>query len=141
VTSPFAATGYLDNPAASAEAFRDGRYVTGDLGVIDARGVITLTGRTKLLINRGGFKVNPYEVEDAIRAHPKVRDVAVVGRPGRHGDDVVWAYVVASPGCTAEEIVAHCGERLADFKIPARVEFRDTLPAGPTGKVLRGELR
>ena len=138
VESPFAAGEYAGNPEATAEAFREGRYVTGDLGRVDARGAVTLTGRKKLLINRGGFKVNPYEVEDAIRSHPKVSDVAVVGKPGRHGDDVVAAYVVAD--CTPDEILSHCRERLADYKVPARVELRPALPKGPTGKILRGEL-
>jgi long-chain acyl-CoA synthetase len=141
VTSPFAATGYLGNAAATAESFRDGRYFTGDLGRRDAAGAVIITGRKKLLINRGGFKVNPYEVEEAIRTHPKVREVAVVGAPGPHGDEVVRAVIVAREPCTAEEILAHCGGLIADFKIPARIDFVDALPTSPTGKILRADLK
>lgn len=140
ITSPFAAREYIGNPTATAEAFRDGRYVSGDLGVKEADGAIRLTGRKKLLINRGGFKVNPFEVEDAIRDHPNVRDVAVTGAPGPHGDEIVCAHIALRAPCTEEEIVAHCRERIADFKIPSRVEFRDALPIGATGKVLRSQL-
>jgi long-chain acyl-CoA synthetase len=140
VQSPFAAAGYFDNPTATRESFRDGWYVTGDLGFCDAEGRITLTARKKLIINRAGFKVNPYEVEAVIRSHPRVNDAVVFPRPGPHGDDVVCCAVVASGPCTAEDIVLHCRERMAEFKVPSRVEFRPSLPKSATGKILRGEL-
>src|SRR5262249_53392073 len=89
IAGPVAASGYLDNAEATSESFRDGFYLSGDLGTKDAVGTLTLTGRKRLLINRGGFKVNPYEVEEAIRSHPKVTDVAVYGQRGSHGDEVV----------------------------------------------------
>jgi long-chain acyl-CoA synthetase len=92
------------------------------------------------MINRGGFKVNPYEVEAAIKEHPKVVEVAVFGARSPQGDDLVCAVIVSSEACTAEEILAHCRERIADFKIPARIEFRDVLPKGATGKILRARL-
>jgi long-chain acyl-CoA synthetase len=141
ITSPYAAREYVGNATATAEAFRGARYFSGDLGTKDADGAIRLTGRKKFLINRGGFKVNPFEVEDAVRDHPKVRDVAVTGAPGPHGDEIVCAHIVLKAPCTEEDIVAHCRERIADFKVPSRVEFRDTLPVGPTGKVLRAQLQ
>ena len=140
IASPFAASGYLDNEAATRESFRDGVYFSGDLGTKDARGRLKLTGRKKLMLNRGGFKVNPYEVEAAIREHPAVADVAVYGAPSPQGDDLVCAAIVPAGACTAEEIMAHCRERIADFKIPARIEMRDALPKSATGKVLRGQL-
>jgi long-chain acyl-CoA synthetase len=140
IASPFATTGYHGNPEATAESFRDGFYFSGDLGIIDADGCIRLTGRKKLLINRGGFKVNPYEVEDVIKEHPKVGDVAVWGAPSASGDDVVCCAIVATAPCTTEEILLHCKERLADFKVPARIEFRDALPKSAAGKILRGQL-
>jgi long-chain acyl-CoA synthetase len=140
IASPFATAGYHGNSEATAESFRDGFYFSGDLGIMDAAGYIRLTGRKKLLINRGGFKVNPYEVEDVIKRHPRVREVAVYGAPSASGDDVVCCAIVASGPCSTEDILLHCKERLADFKVPARIEFRETLPKSPAGKVLRGQL-
>jgi long-chain acyl-CoA synthetase len=140
IASPGAIRAYGGNPEASAASFRDGFYLSGDLGRKDADGHLRLTGRKQFLINRGGFKVNPLEVEEAIRAHPKVREVAVVGAPGSHGDDVVRCVVVTSEPCTPEEIVRHCEARIADYKIPSRIEFRDELPKSETGKVLRQRL-
>lgn len=140
IASPGAITSYDGNPEANASSFRDGWYWSGDLGRLDAGGALTLTGRTKLLINRGGFKVNPLEVEEAIASHPKVREVAVVGAPSGHGDDLVRCVIVASEPCTADEIVTHCASRIADYKVPSRIEFRDTLPRSDTGKLLRHEL-
>jgi long-chain acyl-CoA synthetase len=140
IASPFAASGYLDNEAATRESFRGGAYFSGDLGTKDARGYLTITGRKKLMINRGGFKVNPYEVEAAIKEHPKVVEVAVFGTRSPQGDDLVCAAIVSSEACTTEEILSHCRDRIAAFKIPARIEFRDTLPKSATGKILRTQL-
>lgn len=140
IASPFAASEYLGNPAATHESFRGDFYFSGDFGITDAAGYLTITGRKNLLLNRGGFKVNPYEVEAAIKEHPKVVDVAVFGAPGSHGDDIVCCLIVASEPCTVAEILSHCRERIADFKIPARIEFRGALPTTGTGKVLRSEL-
>jgi long-chain acyl-CoA synthetase len=140
IASPFAASGYLGNEVATRESFRDGAYFSGDVGTKDARGYVTITGRKKLMINRGGFKVNPYEVEAAIKEHPKVVDVAVYGAPSPQGDDLVCAVIVSSEACTTEEILMHCRDRIADYKIPARIEFRDTLPKSATGKLLRAQL-
>lgn len=140
IAGPGAITGYEGNPAANATAFRDGWYWSGDLGRTTVEGALTLTGRTKFLINRGGFKVNPLEVEEAIAAHPKVSEVAVAGAPGPHGDDIVRCVIVASAPCTIDEIVAHCAARIADYKIPSRIEFRASLPKSDTGKLLRHKL-
>ncbi len=140
IASPGAITGYVGNAEATAASFRDGVYLSGDLGRKGADGYLTLTGRKKFLINRGGFKVNPLEVEQAIQSHPKVREVAVIGAPGAHGDDIVRCVVVTSGPCTPEEIVRHCEGRIADYKIPSRIEFRDALPKSETGKLLRQRL-
>jgi long-chain acyl-CoA synthetase len=140
IASPAVVTSYDGNAEATASAFRAGWYWSGDLGRLAPDGALTLTGRTKLLINRGGFKVNPLEVEEAIASHPKVREVAVVGAPSGHGDDVVRAVIVPTEPCGADEIVAHCATRIADYKIPSRIEFRDSLPKSDTGKLLRQKL-
>jgi long-chain acyl-CoA synthetase len=135
VSSPFAVSAYEGNAAATLRGFRNGFYLTGDLGQMSRDGYLTLTGRKGLIINRGGYKVNPHEVEEAIRRHPKVADVAVAGAPGPHGDQIVRCLVVVREHSTAEEIIRHCQERIADYKIPSRIEFRDSLPRTPTGKI------
>jgi long-chain acyl-CoA synthetase len=140
VSSPFAVTGYDGNEAATGRSFRDGVYLTGDLGRIDEGGTLTLTGRKSFMINRGGYKVNPYEVEQAIRRHPKVADVTVLGAPGPHGDQVVRCLVVSREPCTAEEIARHCREWIADYKIPSHIEFHESLPRTVTGKIRRDAL-
>jgi long-chain acyl-CoA synthetase len=140
VASPFAVRCYEGNATATAASFRDGWYLTGDLGWVDADGYVTLTGRKSLMINRGGYKVNPHEVEETIRQHPKVVDVAVSGAPTPHGDQAIHCFVVVSEQCSSEEIVLHCRDRIVDYKIPSRVEFRQSLPRTATGKILRHRL-
>jgi long-chain acyl-CoA synthetase len=140
IASPASIRAYDANPEATRKSFRDGLYLSGDLGRRDEQGRLTLTGRKKFLINRGGFKVNPLEVETAIQSHPKVREVVVLGAPGRHGDDLVRCVIVAGEGCTETEIVEHCAGQIADYKIPSRIEFRQELPKSDAGKTLRGEL-
>lgn len=140
IASPWAITAYDGNPEASAASFRDGFYLSGDLGRADTEGYVTLTGRKKFLINRGGYKVNPLEVEHAIQSHPKIKEVVVLGTPSRFGDEAVRCVAVTHESCTEDEIVEHCRERIADFKIPSRIEFRDELPKSQTGKILRHEL-
>jgi long-chain acyl-CoA synthetase len=141
ITSPGAITAYAGNTDATASSFRDGSYLSGDLGRMNPDGCLVLTGRKKFLINRGGFKINPLEVEEAIQSHPRVREVAVYGAPSPHGDDVVHCAIVADGECTQKEILEHCRERIADYKIPSRLEFMDALPKSDTGKLLRHKLR
>ena len=94
----------------------------------------------RVLGQRGAYPEAIGMLEQAIQSHPKVREVAVVGAPGPHGDDVVRCVVVARGQCTPEEIVRHCEGRIADYKIPSRIEFRDALPKSETGKLLRQRL-
>lgn len=140
VASETAITGYGGNAKATAESFDSGFYLTGDLGFIDDGGRLYLTGRKKFLINRGGFKINPLEVEKAILSFPAVDEVVVYATAGAHGDDVVSCAIVANSACSAKEIVEHCSPLIADYKIPSRIEFRDGLPKSVTGKILRNEL-
>lgn len=137
VASPFAAAGYVADPEASARAFRGPFYLTGDLGVVDGEGAITLSGRMGLLINRGGFKVNPIEVEEVLAAHPKVKEALVYGDTSSYASEVVCCDVVAHERCAPGEILAFCRERLAEYKVPSRIRFCDALAKGPSGKVLR----
>lgn len=140
VSSPFAITFYDGNEAATRKSFRDGFYLTGDLGRVDTQGYVTLSGRKSLMINRGGYKVNPYEVEEAIRRYPKIADVVVLGAPGPYGDDVIRCVIVPAEPCTAEEIVLYCRSQIAAYKIPSRIEFRESLPKTATGKIRRESL-
>ena len=140
IASPAAITSYLDNPAADEESFRGKFYLPGDLGFKDEEGRLTLTGRKKFLINRGGYEVNPFEAERAIRSHPKVREVVVFGVPTRHGDQSIKSLIVADGPCTEKEIMDHCRSLIADFKIPGIIEFVGALPKTPTGKILRNRI-
>jgi long-chain acyl-CoA synthetase len=141
VSSPASSSGYAEADQASLEAFRDGRYFTGDLGRLDEDGLLYLEGRKKLLIEVGGYKVDPIEVEDVIVAHPSVSEAIVVGVPGEaEGEETVKAVVVPGEDCEEGELISFCRERLANYKVPRTVEFRDEIPKSPLGKVLRKYL-
>jgi long-chain acyl-CoA synthetase len=140
VASPAAITRYAGADAAGQEAFQDGFFFTGDLGRKEAGGMLYLAGRKKFFINKGGFKIDPREVEELLETHPRVAEVAVVGVPSPYGDERVKAVIVTTGPCTEAEIVAHCRGKIADFKVPSLVEFRDSLPKSPTGKIRRAML-
>ena len=140
IRSPAAAIRYEDRPEASARAFRDGWFFPGDLGFTDEAGRIMLVGRTSLFINRGGFKVNPQEVEAVLEEHALVREAAVTGVETEAGDQRILAHVVLDAPCDQRDLIAFCRERLADYKIPSTIEFRSSLPRTATGKLLRAQL-
>ncbi|HEX4789309.1 MAG TPA: condensation domain-containing protein, partial [Actinospica sp.] len=116
-----------------------GFYYTGDLGLMDGQGRLRVTGRAGLLIDAGGRKVNPLEVEQVLEAHPDVRECAVTG-VGLGSGRLLAALVVVARKVSAQELRDHCRERLSAYKVPSFVVFRDALPRSPLGKVLRGEL-
>ena len=135
--------GYYKRPDATAEAMRNGWFHSGDLGRFDEDGYLAIVDRKKDMIIRGGFNVYPRELEEVLMTHPAVSLCAVVGIPDERLGEEVKAYVVRSPaGSVAEdELIAWCRERMAAFKAPRLVEFRDQLPMTATGKVLKRELR
>lgn len=135
--------GYWDNPEASADALQDGWFHTGDGGTLDEGGYLTISDRKKDVIITGGENVSSIEVEDVVFSHPAVAEVAVIGVPDEKWGELVTALVVTAPDeqVTAEEIIAHCRGRLAGFKIPKRVEFRDAIPRTATGKIQKFKLR
>ena len=135
--------GYLNNAEATADAFADGWFHTGDLGYFDEDGFLFIVGRAKELIIRGGYNVYPLEVEDVLRGHPAVIEAAVVGIPHERLGEEVMAVVVPRPGTavTAAELIAFCKERIAAYKYPRVIEFRAELPKNTLGKVLKDELR
>lgn len=141
--SPQLCEGYWEDEAATAEAFRDGWFHSGDLVTRDAEGFITVVDRIKDVINTGGILVASREVEDALYTHDAVAEVAVVGMPDEKWIEAITAFVVVKDGAAvdADELIAHVRERLAAFKVPKRVVFVDALPRNQSGKLLKRELR
>ncbi len=135
--------GYLNNPEATRAVLVDGWFRSGDLGSKDADGFLSIVDRKKDLIIRGGFNVYPREVEEVLATHPGIAQVAVVGvADATHGEEIC-AVVVRSPegqDLDAQSLMAWSGERLGKHKVPRRVEFVESLPLGPSGKILKREL-
>ncbi|CAM3187981.1 SDR family NAD(P)-dependent oxidoreductase [Corallococcus sp. ZKHCc1 1396] len=132
--------GYADLPELTAEAFRDGFFRSGDLGVMNRDGRLTITGRKKLLIDTGGKKVDPFEVEAVLTQHPLVSEAVVLGVPVPSGNEIIKAVVVTRGPCDKAVLSAWCLEHLSDFKVPKIIELRDRIPKSPTGKILRKEM-
>jgi len=135
--------GYYRDPDATAVALRDGWLHTGDMATIDEAGYVLIKDRSKDVIIRGGENLSSVEVENAIAAHPAVLEVAVVAAPDKSFGEAPVAIIVLKPGATATvaELRNHCRKHLARFKVPREFHFRDSLPKGGTGKVLKNELR
>jgi long-chain acyl-CoA synthetase len=135
--------GYYKRPDATADAMRGGWFHSGDIGTQDADGDFYIVDRKKDMIIRGGFNVYPREVEEVLYQHPAVREAAVVGVPHEKYGEEVKAVIALHAGrsATSEEIIAYCKEHLAAFKYPRVIQIVESLPKGPTGKILRRELR
>lgn len=134
--------GYWENPEATEAAIVDGWLHTGDVASRDADGYVYIRDRLKDMIISGGENVYPAEIEDVIRTHPKVADVAVIGMPSsRWGESPLAVVVAGGDDLTADDVLAHCAGKLARFKQPTRVEFVDAIPRNPTGKALKKDLR
>ncbi len=135
--------GYWENPDASAEALEGGWFHTGDGGSMDDDGYLTISDRKKDVIITGGENVSSIEVEDAVFSHPAVAEVAVIGIPDDKWGELVTALVVVNEGEQVSEadIVAHCRGKIAGYKIPKKVEFRDAIPRTATGKIQKFKLR
>jgi long-chain acyl-CoA synthetase len=134
--------GYYRRPDETALTLRDGWLYTGDIATVDDDGYVAIVDRKKEMIIVSGFNVYPREVEEALATHPAVLDAAAIGIPHPIKGEEVKAFVVLKPGAAAsrEQIVAHCRERLAPFKVPKEVEFRESLPKTLIGKTLRRQL-
>ncbi|HEY2076342.1 MAG TPA: FadD3 family acyl-CoA ligase [Streptosporangiaceae bacterium] len=141
---PNVMVGYLDDPAATRATIEpDGWLHTGDVGHVDKRGYLTITDRLKDVFTVGGFNVYPAEVENVLMRLSPVADCAVVGRPDERLGEVGLAYVVTGAGqsLSEQDVIAHCKERLANFKVPREVVFVTKLPRNAGGKVLKRDLR
>ena len=144
IKGPNIVRGYWHNPEATAATFTDGWLRSGDVARLDEEGFVFIVDRAKDMLIRGGENVYSVEVEAALFEHPAVADVAVIGIPHQVLGEEVGAVVQLRPGATAtdDELRAHVAERLAAFKVPVRVWFREEpLPRNPAGKVLKRELR
>ncbi|MCV2354792.1 acyl--CoA ligase [Paucibacter sp. B2R-40] len=139
IRGPNVTSGYENNPVANAQGWQDGWFRTGDQGQLDAEGYLSITGRLKEIINRGGEKISPREVDEVIMDHPAVQQVVSFGMPhAKLGEDVAAA-VVLREGASLDEATlrAFVATRLADFKVPRRILFLSEIPKGATGKLQR----
>lgn len=142
IQAPQLMRGYWNNPAETANILRDGSLYTGDLGYLDEDGYLFIVDRKKDLIKTSGYQVWPREIEEVIAAHPQVAEVGVAGVPDARKGEAITAWVVPRPGesIDTEALRAWCREKLAPYKVPARIELRTELPKTMVGKVLRRVL-
>ncbi|MBS1967936.1 MAG: AMP-binding protein [Chloroflexi bacterium SZAS-1] len=140
IRGPNVIDGYENNPEANATAFTNGWFRTGDQGVIDADGYLGLTGRLKELINRGGEKISPLEIDDVLLRHPAVAEALAFAVPHKTlGEDIHAAVVLKAPA-TEADLREYCAARLAEFKVPRQFHMLDEIPRGATGKPQRINL-
>ena len=139
IRGPSVTAGYENNPKANDEAFVDGWFRTGDQGVMDAEGYLSITGRLKEIINRGGEKVSPREIDEILLDHVSVAQVVVFGAPHKRLGEEVAAMVVLHEGheCGERELQQFVAQRVAGYKVPKKILFVEELPKGATGKLQR----
>jgi acyl-CoA synthetase (AMP-forming)/AMP-acid ligase II len=139
ISGPNVVSGYENNPEANATAFFGEWFRTGDQGTLDEQGYLSLTGRLKEMINRGGEKISPREIDEVLLAHPAIAEAVAFGLSHPTWGEEVAAAVKLREGATAKEadILAFCRERLADFKRPKQVFITDAIPRTATGKIQR----
>ncbi|GGM42402.1 class I adenylate-forming enzyme family protein [Dactylosporangium sucinum] len=138
---PKVSPGYLDDPAATGSAFRDGWFHTGDVGCFDADGYLYIRDRLKDMIRSGGENMSSAEIENVLADHPLVLAASVVGAPDPKWQEVPVAFVIGRPGLTADSLIAHARARLGRFKVPKEVYIVEEFPTNPSGKVLKRTLR
>ena len=140
IQGPNVVPGYENNPEANAKSFTNGWFRTGDQGFLDSDGYLTLTGRLKELINRGGEKIGPREIDEVLLSHPAVAEAVCFGVPHPTWGEEVAAAVVLSEPVGEADILAFCKERLAEFKRPKKIFITDAIPRTATGKIQRGNV-
>jgi len=142
VRGPHVMLGYWNQPAATAEAIRDGWLHTGDVAIVDGEGFVYIHDRIKDMIISGGENIYPAEIENVILGHPGVAEVAVIGVPSaKWGESPVAVVVSKDTALTDQDVLGHCAGKLARYKIPKRVHFTEAIPRTPTGKALKRLLR
>jgi acyl-CoA synthetase (AMP-forming)/AMP-acid ligase II len=139
IQGPNVIQGYENNPDANASSFTHGWFRTGDQGFLDAEGYLTLVARIKELINRGGEKISPREIDELLMTHPAVAEAVAFGVPHRMwGEEVAAAVVLREDAASGEaDLVAYCRERLAEFKCPKKIHITNAIPRTATGKIQR----
>ncbi len=140
IQGPNVVAAYENNPEANAKSFANGWFRTGDQGFLDTDGYLTLTGRIKELINRGGEKIGPREIDEVLLSHPAVAEAVAFGFPHPTWGEEVAAAVVLRENTGEAALLAHCKERLADFKCPKKIYITDAIPRTATGKIQRGAV-
>jgi acyl-CoA synthetase (AMP-forming)/AMP-acid ligase II len=138
IKGPNVTRGYENNSEANTKSFTDGWFRTGDQGFLDAEGYLTLVARIKELINRGGEKISPREIDEVLLTHPSVAEAVCFGVPHKTWGEEVAAAVVVKQPVSETELIAFCKERLAEFKRPKQIHITDTIPRTATGKIQRG---
>jgi len=135
--------GYWNNPGETAGQLKDGWLYTGDIAIRDEDGYIFIIDRKKDMIIAGGFNIYPRDIDEVLFQHPKVAEAVAIGVKDQYRGETVKAFIVLKPGekCTEEEIIKFCKEKLAPYKVPKLVEFRDSIPKSAIGKILRKILR
>jgi long-chain acyl-CoA synthetase len=143
IRGPQVMKGYWNRPQETAQVLRDGWLYTGDIAKKDSDGYFYIVDRKKDMIIAGGYNIYPRDVEEVLFEHPKIQEGAVIGVPDPYRGETVKAFVVLKDGAvaTADDIIAFCRERMAPYKVPRQVVFRDSLPKSGVGKYLRRELR
>lgn len=135
--------GYYNNPAETQKVLKDGWLHTGDIGYLDEDGYLTLVDRKKDMIIASGYNIYPNEIDEILYEHPQVLEACTVGIPDAYRGETVKSFIVSKPDAsvTAEDIIAHCKQRLAPYKVPKQIAFVDSLPKSTVGKILRRKLR
>jgi len=143
IRGPQVMRGYWQRPGETASTLQDGWLYTGDIARMDEEGYFFIVDRKKDMIISGGYNIYPREIDEVLYEHPKVEDAVCVGIPHTSRGEIVKAYIVAKPGETLDkkEILGFCRQKLASFKVPRQVEFREELPKTIVGKILRRTLR
>jgi len=142
VKGPNVMMGYFNRPQETKKAIRGSWLFTGDMAKIDSDGYIYIVGRKKEMILIHGMNVYPSEIENVLKDHPKIKEIAVVGKKDKSKGELPLAFIVLHKGCSAceSEFIGYCKGRIANYKIPRLIEFRESLPKTPTGKVLKRKL-
>jgi long-chain acyl-CoA synthetase len=143
IKGPQVMKGYWNMDDETAQTIKDGWLYTGDIAHMDEDGYVFIVDRKKDMIIAGGFNIYPRDIDEVLYEHPKISDAVTIGVPDEYRGETVKVFVVVKPGetLTEKEVIAHCKEKLAAYKVPRLVEFRDELPKTMVGKVLRKELR
>jgi len=143
IKGPQIMMGYYKKPKETAQALKDGWFLTGDIGKFDEDGYLTIVDRKKDMIIAGGYNIYPVELDDVLMGHPKIMEACTIGIPHEYRGETVKAFIVVNPGesLTEEEVSAYCKDNLAAYKVPKIIEFIDELPKSAVGKILRRKLK